>query len=142
MAYAVNIKLINAAVNALCSRDDQQMSFASRLKIQNIGMFSASMFYVIAGIVLLIALLVTGFPPHIGIIAIFSLATAYGLFKKRSWTIYFIFIIFFTVTAFAVYTLYSYFLQNALFTTAILVYLALTWIFTAYTASKRNTLED
>ncbi len=117
------------------------MSFASKLKMESVGMVLTLIFYLIVGVISFAMLVITYSPPSIGIIGIFSLVTAYGLFRKRNWTIWFVIILFLTATTFATYTLYYYFWQNLLFTTGVLAYLILTWVFTAYTASKRKTLE-
>jgi hypothetical protein len=117
------------------------MSFASKLKMESVGMMLTLIFYLIVGIVSFAELAITYSPPYIGIIGAFSLVTAYGLFRKRSWTIWFVAVLFLTATTFATYTLYYFFWQNLLLTIGVLAYLVLTWIFTAYTASKRKTLE-
>jgi len=117
------------------------MSFASKLKMESVGMVLTLIFYLIVGIISFVALVIAYFPPHIGIIGIFSLVTAYGLFRKRNWTIWFVVMLFFIATTFATYTLYYYFGQDLLFTVEVLAYLILTWVFTAYAASKRKTLE-
>jgi hypothetical protein len=118
------------------------MSIASKLKMDSIGMMLALLFYAVVGIVCFVVMAIAYFPPHIGIIGIFSLVTAYGLFRKRSWTIWFVVVLFLTATVFATYTLYySILRQDLLFTVGALAYLILTWVFTAYAASKRKTLE-
>jgi len=118
------------------------MSLKSKLKIDSTGMFAAFVFYAIVGIICFAELLIANFPPHIGIISILSLLTAYGLFKKRIWTTWFIVMLFFIATTFSVYTLY-YVLWTDLYHGIIMtVYLVLTWVFTAYTAAKRKTLES
>jgi small-conductance mechanosensitive channel len=109
--------------------------------MESVGMVLTLIFYLIVGIISFAMLVITYSPPSIGIIGIFSLVTAYGLFRKRNWTIWFVIILFLTATTLATYTLYYYFWQNLLFTTGVLAYLILTWVFTAYTASKRKTLE-
>jgi len=116
------------------------MSLKSKLRIENVGMFMALIFYAAAGIICFAVLPMTGFPPHIGIIGISSLLTAYGLFRKRAWTIWFVIMLFFTVTTFSVATLY--FGRDLLLEIRMVAYLILTWIFTAYVADKRKTLES
>jgi predicted cobalt transporter CbtA len=117
-----------------------EMSFRSRLKIEHVGMFMALVFYAIAGIICLVVLPLTGFPPHIGIIGIMSLLIAYGLFGKRAWTIWFVAMVFFIATTFSVATLY--FGRDVLLDISMVAYLILTWIFTAYVVDKRKTLES
>ena len=118
------------------------MSLKSKLKIESVGMFAAFVFYAIVGIICFAVLLITSFPPHIGIIGILSLITAYGLFKKRVWTIWIVVILFFIATTFSAFMLYYTFGQNILFSVIVSAYFILTWIFTAYTAAKRKTLES
>jgi hypothetical protein len=135
-----NIKFINDAVNALWLKADGEMSLKSKLKIEDIGMFMSLVFYAVTGIICLAVLPLTGFPPHIGIIGIVSLLTAYGLFGKRAWTIWFVVIVFLIGTAFSVATLY--FGRDPLLDVSMVAYFILTWIFTAYIADKRKTLES
>jgi hypothetical protein len=118
------------------------MSLRSKLKTENIGTLVTLSFYAIAGIVCLAVLPMTNFPLHIGIIGILSLITAFGLFKKRSWTIWFIFVLFFVVTTHSIYMLYYYSGKDLLLDVSTSAYLILTWIFTAYAAAKRKTLQS
>lgn len=117
------------------------MSFKSKLKIENNGMFIASIFYAIVGIVCFVVLAMTSFPPHIGIIGIFSLITAYGLFRKRAWTIWLVVMLFFIATTFSVYTLYYFLGKDLLLDISMITYLILTWAFTVYTGAKRKIFE-
>jgi len=139
----LNIRFINVAVNPFRSKADGKMSFASKLNIESKGMFATSIFYVIVGIVFLALLVMTGFPPHLGIIGVFSLVAAYGLFQKRSWSIWLIVILFFVATTFSVYMLNYYLsLGDYLMSLGVIAYLVLTWIFSVYAASKRSSLES
>lgn len=119
------------------------MSFTSKLNVENKGMLATSIFYVIVGIAFLVLLWMTGFAPQLGIIGVFSLITAYGLFQKRSWSIWLIVILFFVATTFSLYML-DYYLSVSDYLTSLGVtaYLVLTWVFSAYAASKRNSLES
>jgi len=121
-------------------KGEWEMSFKSKLKIDYVGMFMALVFYAVAGIICLAVLPLSGFPPHIGIIGIMSLLIAYGLFGKRAWTIWFVAIVFLVATTFSVATLY--FGRDPLLDITMVAYLILTWIFTAYVADKRKTLES
>jgi len=116
------------------------MSLKSKLRIENVGIFMALIFYAAAGIICFAVLPMTGFPPHVGIIGILSLLTAYGLFGKRAWTIWFVVILFFTVTTFSAVTLY--FGEDLLIDVSMVAYLILTWISTIYIAYKREILES
>lgn len=119
------------------------MSLGSKLKIESIGMFAAFAFYAIVGIISFAVLAVVDFRfIHIGIIGILNLTTAYGLFKKRNWSIWLVVMLFFIATTFSLYMLYYFMSQNFILDISMVAYLILTWIFTAYTATKRSTLES
>jgi len=116
------------------------MSLKSKLKIESIGMFTAFVFYAIVGIVWFAVLPMANFPPHIGLLAIFSLITAYGVFKKRIWATWLVVMLFFVVTTFSAYMLYYFVWENIFLGISMIAYLVLTWIFTTYIAIKRKTL--
>jgi hypothetical protein len=109
------------------------MSLGSRLGIESKGMAATLVFYAVVGVV---------FPPHVGIKSVFSLATAYGTFRKRSWAIWPVIILFFVATTFSVYTLYFYLLSDYVLSIGMILYLIATWVFTGYVASKRRSLES
>jgi hypothetical protein len=118
------------------------MSLKSKLKIESVGMFTSFVFYAIVGIVCFAVLAMVDFRLiHMGIIGILSLMTAYGLFKNRVWALWVVVALFFIVTTFSVYTLYYFLGKDLLVDLSMIAYLLLTWIFTAYTASKRKILE-
>lgn len=119
------------------------MSFKSKLKIEDAGIFAAVAFYMVVGIICFAVLAVVDFRlVHIGVIGILSLISAYGLFMKRNWSIWLIVMLFFISTTFSVYTLYYFGLQDLIFSLSIIAYLILTWVFAAYTTAKRTMLES
>jgi hypothetical protein len=83
------------------------MSGELMLRIEDRGLFAAFIVYAIMGSIFLALLPFLHFPPHIGILGIWSLATAYGLFMERKWALYFIVLLFFTATTFSLYTVYG-----------------------------------
>jgi hypothetical protein len=118
------------------------MALKSKLKIESAGMFAAATFYAVVGIVFF-ALLVFDFSlVHIGIIGTLSLITAYGLFRKRSWAIWFVVILFLAATTVSAFTIYFMFGEDLILDISMAAYLVSTWIFTAYIAAKRKTLES
>ncbi|MGQ9550990.1 MAG: hypothetical protein ACUVUE_01055 [Candidatus Bathycorpusculaceae bacterium] len=117
-----------------------KVSLEAKLKTGNIRIISAIIFYSAVGIICFALLPLSNFPPHIGIIGVLSLITAYGVFKKRVWTIWFGIMLFLVATTFSVYTLY-YMWQNLFYAASMVAYLILTWVFTAYIVSKRETFE-
>ncbi len=118
------------------------MSLKSKLNIGGLGMLAAFVFYAIVGIICFVVFPMANFPPHLGIIGILSLITAYGLLKSRVWTMWVVVALFFIATTFSAYMLYSAFLADLLLDVSMIAYLILTWIFTAYTAAKRKSLEN
>jgi len=111
-------------------------------KIETKGMLASFVFYTVAGIICLAVLPLSGFPPHLGIIGILSLLTAYGLIKKRVWTVWLVAMLFFVATTFSIFMLYYYFGVDLLLDISMITYLILTWIFTAYIATKKGMLES
>jgi hypothetical protein len=118
------------------------MSLRSKLNIESRGMMATLVFYAVVGVIFLALLPLTSFAPHLGIIGIFSLIVAYGVFAKRNWTIWFIVVLFFVATTFSAYMLYYYLQSDYVLSIAVIAYLVLTWIATAYVASKRGSLES
>jgi hypothetical protein len=118
------------------------MSIGSRLKIESKGMFATSAFYTIAGIIFFVLLPMASFSPYLGIIGIFSLVTAYGVFRKRPWVIWFVMILFFVGTTFSAVMIYNILQIYYLYGIGSILYLVLTWIFTAYTMTKRKVFES
>jgi len=118
------------------------MSIMSRMRVENVGMLLTSVFFIIAGIINLAVLPLTLYPPQFAIIGVLSLVTAYGLFMKRSWALYTVIILFFTVTTVAAYILYYLFMTDLIVNISMIAYLILTWIATAYTAVRRTKLQS
>jgi len=115
------------------------MSISS--KIGSKGMFATSVFYAIVGILFLALLPLRGFAPHVAILGIFSLITAYGLLRKRAWSFWLVIILFVSGTTFAMFMIYDVLAKEFLLGIGMIVYLILTWVFTAYMAIKRHVLE-
>jgi hypothetical protein len=113
------------------------MSIMSRIGSK--GMFATSIFYTIVGIVFLVFLPITGFAPHIGLLGIISLVTAYGLFTKRTWSFWLVVILFVSYTTFALFMIYDVMARELLTGLIMIAYVILTWIFTGYATLKRNT---
>lgn len=117
------------------------MPFGSRLKTANIRTLAPVAFYGAVGVLLLVLLPFANFPPHVGLTGILSLITAYCLFKKRFWATWLVVAFFFAATTLSLYTLAYFMFSNWIVGISMLAYAVLTWIFTAYTLSKRKTSE-
>lgn len=120
----------------------EKVSIRSRLKIESKGMFATSAFYALAGIIFFVLLPMASFAPYLGIIGIFSLVAAYGVFRKRAWVIWFVMILFFVGTTFSAVMIYNILQIDYLLGIGAVLYLVLTWIFTAYAMTKRKVFES
>jgi len=119
----------------------KKVSIGSKLKIESRGMFATSVFYAIVGIIFFVLLPMASFAPYLAIIGIFSLITAYGVFRKRVWAIWFVMILFLVATTFSGVMIYNILQIDALLGLGSIGYLILTWVFTIYALSKRKVFE-
>ena len=83
------------------------MTLATKLKSFSRIELASIAFYSISGIILLASLFLTSFAPQLGLLGIISLIVAYGLFTKRDWAPWLLFILFVAATTFSLYTLYA-----------------------------------
>ena len=114
------------------------MSLASKFKVNSRAELGSILFYIVSGVILLALLPFTGFPPHLALIGIFSIITAYSVLTKRAWSIFLVFIQFVIATTFSLWTIFSVGFSNYLVTISLIAYLALTLIVTAYIALWRK----
>jgi hypothetical protein len=114
------------------------LSLASKLKVNSRAELGSILFYVVSGVILLALLPFTGFPPHLALIGIFSIITAYSVLTKRAWSIFLVFIQFVIATTFSLWTIFSVGSSNYLITISLIAYLALTLIVTTYIALWRK----
>ncbi len=115
------------------------MSLVTKLKALNRMEIASIAFYAVTGIILLVFLPLSGFPPHLALISIVSLITAYSLFTKRAWAPWLVGILFLVNSVFSLYTLYSVGFSNALTALSMIVYAVLTWIFSLNILLRRKT---
>ena len=113
------------------------MTFASALRDFSLAAIAPVAFYAAAGIIFLILLPLSGFPPHAALTGIVSLITAYALFTKRRWATWLVVILFFVATTISLYTLYFVLFSDWLASLSLLLYAILTWYFTYYSLLKR-----
>lgn len=117
------------------------MSIKSKIKMENVGIFLALAFYAVVGVICFVVLPMANFPPHIGIMGVLNLITAYGLFKKRVWTVWLVVMLLFIATTFSAFMLSSFFGKDLILDMSMFAYLFLTWIFTVYIVVKRKVFE-
>jgi hypothetical protein len=117
------------------------MSFASKLKAVGIQTLLTTLFYGAVGIIFLVFLPLTNFPPHIGLTGLLSLITAYGIIKKRFWAFWLVIALFAVATTMSLYTLYVIGFTNVIIGVSMVVYADLTWLVTLYIVLKRKPAE-
>jgi len=124
------------------------MTLKSKFKVENPVVFLFSVFYIVAGVAEVFYLVIENFaaPPHIGVLGLLSLITAYGLFKMRKWSVLLVTALFFLGITFGATTLYnSVILQTfegaLLFHTALIVYMILLLIAFVYVVAERENFQ-
>lgn len=110
---------------------------AGKFRIESMGSLATAAFYGVVGVLLLVAMTLSNFPPHIALLGITSIVAAYGILKKRFWSTWLIVALFFVVTALTIYTAYYTASFDLLTTIGMIAYLVLTWIFTGYAVKTR-----
>jgi hypothetical protein len=98
------------------------VSLSKRLKTFKPFQLASIAFYAVTGLILFAFLPLTGYPPHLGFLGIFSLITAYRLFFKRGWAPWLVAVGF----------------SNIIVALSMLTYAVLTWVFTANLLLKRK----
>jgi 4-amino-4-deoxy-L-arabinose transferase-like glycosyltransferase len=124
------------------------MTLKSKFKVENPVVFLFSIFYIIAGAVEVFYLVTEKFaaPPHIGVLGLLSLITAYGLFKMRKWSVLLVTALFFLGITFGAITLYNSviwrtFEGELLLHTALIAYMIMLLIACVYVVAKREKFE-
>ncbi len=114
----------------------RQMQLASRIKNQTVKTLASIAFFGIVGIIFLVLLPISGYPPHVGLMGITSIFAAYGLFFERKWAKWVVVALLFVATTFALYTLYFVLATDAIAAAGMIAYAVLTWIFTFLVVRK------
>jgi SNF family Na+-dependent transporter len=112
------------------------MQLASKIKTQTPTSLATIAFYGVVGILLLVLLPLSGFPPHIGLMGITSLIAAYSLLMQRKWATWLVVALFFVASTFTLYTLYFVIASDALTSAGMIAYAVLTWLFTLIVIKK------
>ena len=121
------------------------MAAESRFNIENPLVLLFSLFYIIVGIVEVGYWVIENFaaPPHIGVLGVLSLITAYGLFRKKKWSVPLVIGLFFVGLTFAATTLYASLLVQTfgaamLFHTALIAYMIILLITVLFIIAKKE----
>jgi len=119
-------------------------------RIEDPVMFAFSIFYAIAGGADLYLLILSNFNlGHVGVLGILSLTTAYGLIKRKTWTVWLVAILLFSGITFGATTLYASiriqtFNPNPevlLFHLTLIAYIAMTIVASVYVLARREKLQ-
>jgi hypothetical protein len=87
---------------------------------------------------LLVFLPLSGFPPHLALLGILSLITAYSLLTNRVWATWLVFIQLITISVFSLYTFYAVGFSNVIVALIMVAYVALTWAVAAWLWIRRK----
>jgi hypothetical protein len=114
------------------------MALSLKMDKENMPSLASAAFYGVAGIAFQAIMAISGFPPHVGLIGIVSVITAYGLVANRRWAPYTVAILLFTGTTFALYTAAVVYSTDMATAAGLTVYAVLTWIFTVVALKMRQ----
>jgi hypothetical protein len=95
-------------------------------------------FYIVSGILLLVALPFTNYAPHLGFLGIVSIITAYSLFVKRAWAPWLVAVLLIVNSVFSIYTLAAAGFSNLLVGLSMVGLLVLTWLVSIYLLLLKN----
>jgi len=115
-------------------KGDQKMPFTPKLentRTLNLATLAPIAFYALVGVIFLILLPLSNYPPHIALTGIMNLITACSLFTKRSWAKWLVIALFLVATTLSLCTLYYFIFSNWIVSLSLIAYLAFTWLFTA-----------
>ena len=124
------------------------MPLKSKFKVESPVVFLFSVFYIVAGAVEIFYIVIENFaaPPHIGVLGLLSLVTAYGLFNMRKWSVLLVTALSFLGITFGATTLYNSVIWQTfegalLFHTALIAYMTMLLIAFIYVVAKREKFE-
>ena len=126
------------------------MGLRSILKIEYKGMFFFAIFYLLVGVVnfIIVGMYDLGLF-HVALVGVLSLISAFGLYRLRSWSLWFVVGLFFIGTTYGAF-MFNIAMENYTATPDIttlltilawIIYLILTWIATIYVTAKRKNLK-
>jgi hypothetical protein len=97
------------------------------------------LFYAVTGIIFFVFLPLSNFAPQLALLGILSLIVTYGLFTKRGWAPWILFVLFVAANAFSLYTIFAAGFSNLPLGLGMIAYAALTWLFGVYLLLSRRT---
>ncbi len=121
----------------MIKRGKQIVSSSPTFRNMPTGTLASIVFYIITGIILLILLPLSNYPPHLGLTGVLSIIAGYVLLTKRAWARWLVAALFFVITTMTLYTVAVILFSNVIVTLVMLVYAILTWYFTYYVFIKK-----
>ena len=115
------------------------MTLATTLKSFKRIELASLLFYAVTGIIFFVFLPLSNFAPQLALLGILSLIVAYGLFTRRGWASWILFVLFVSANAFSLYTLFAAGFSNVLLGIGMIAYAVLTWMFGVYLLLRRKT---
>ena len=126
------------------------MALKSKLKVESLGVAVFSIFYAIVGVVIISILALCNFTlPHMVVLALLSLITAYGLFRMKKWAVLLTVVLFFLGVVFSVPLLYRsimmepFFsgLETSLLNLTLIAYIFMLFVALLYVVAKRENFQ-
>jgi len=122
------------------------MKLKAKLKVENPVVLIFSIFYAIVGIVFLsIFVAYDAKPPHVSIIGVLSLITAYGVFRKEKWAVWLVVALFVLGNAFGIPILLATnswpTASGLMLQSLLIIYLIITWVISVYVVAKRKNFQ-
>jgi len=119
----------------------------SRFKVKRLDGLLLAVFYAVVGAFQIVALFLSNFAPHIGMLAILSLIAAFGLLRTRKWSVWLVIMLFFPQLIFGLASLYGSIALYALLpdlsvlmlNIVLGVFIVLCFLSFVYVAAKRKT---
>jgi len=121
-----------------------------KLETEHPGMLLVSLFYTVVGVIMAVILVFASFSLfHVGVLAVLNLMLAYGLFKKKKWSVKLLSALFLPQVVFGVITLYYSVLmwtfsstwEIIAFNISLIAYVVLCFVSLIYVLAKRKDFE-
>lgn len=118
-------------------KEETTVSGTINIRNASVVVLASLAFYAVTGILLLVLLPLSNYPPHLALTGIVSLITAYAIYMKRSWAKWLVAALFFVTTTMTLYTVAFVIFTNILVSVGMLAYAIFTWYFTYYVFVKK-----
>ena len=114
------------------------VSLSAKFQRLNPAQRAATVFFAVTGLLLLVFLGLSGFPPHLALLGILSILTAFSLLANRPWAPWLVILLLITNSVFSFFTLYAIGLSNTLVALTMVGYGVLTWAIATWMWLRRK----